>query len=250
MKLFKNRTDPRFTAFDTVFLSACLLMFIFGGAWLLMAGHEVTFMPSFYGWMLYFIGAIILGKKAREKGVIHTVMNIIRTAGIALILSGIMLAVILLGFEKVPLLYPVKRYIFTNGVRNIEDELLPRSMPPLTQKGGYYFRTEGSFPAQDYRPYAYLFIYTDEPALKNYEQMMSQNISYTKTDAVFVKNTDTYALCPDALPHHVYDRLLSSGIQTGALSDAVLWMGDDGSMWNSYSGAMIDYKDDLLVVWR
>ena len=111
--------------------------------------------------------------------------------------------------------------------------------------------------AQDYRPYCYLFIHTDEKALKEYESVISLNSSYTytqnenRTDELYQKYAEEkWRLnCPKKLPMHVYERLYKVANITDNLDNAIMNTGDDASMWNPSSGAMLNYETGLLAIW-
>ena len=107
---------------------------------------------------------------------------------------------------------------------------------------------------RDYRPYAYLVIHTDTDYLKQYEQFINAEPSYTAVPAEFSEpeedGTTVYADCPTKLPQHVYDNMIKNAQVHDDLTNAVIWVGNDSSTWNSYSGAMICYDSGLLVIWR
>ena len=48
---------------------------------------------------------------------------------------------------------------------------------------------------------------------------------------------------------HVYERLYKVANITDNLDNAIIYTGDNASMWNSYSGAMLNYETGLLAIW-
>ena len=99
-------------------------------------------------------------------------------------------------------------------------------------------------------------------SLKEYESVISLNSSYTytrnenRTDELYQKYAEEYPEeekwrlnCPTKLPMHVYERLYKVANITDNLDNAIIYTGDDASMWNSYSGAMLNYETGLLAIW-
>ncbi|MCI5816040.1 hypothetical protein [Ruminococcus sp.] len=88
------------------------------------------------------------------------------------------------GFTRNQLLYPVKRAVYIHGVYGDNGayyaQLLPETLPEACSD--YSFRTQGSFPAQDYHPSSFLTFYTDTATLEAYarfyEQLDCQRLVY------------------------------------------------------------------------
>lgn len=226
--------------------------FVFGGIIVLMYTAGIMLKLGFPA-MVICLGVVPLcfnlyAKTRKFKWLLHTA----RTAGIAL-LAGIVLApVVCIHFERVPLLYPVKRLVFTQGVssRPIGNVILPYWLP--AQYTDYYFYTEPSLVAQDYTPVAYLFLHTDEATLRTYEEKLrgsahlerKENCAYTPE-----KLEQNESLLYQNLPRFVYYKLTDIAGITDDLSHAIVYQSDNGYTWYVGSGTLINYETGLLVVW-
>lgn len=179
-----------------------------------------------------------------------------RAAAYALIAVMLLSPVVCICFQHTPLMYPVKRLVFTKGVRKpeITDTLLPFLLP--ARHDDYFFRTEPSMIAQDYTPFAYLAIHTDAETLRAYEAGLTgnshlerrENPKYTKDDPEGVSLNDD-AINAGYLPMFVYQYIKRGTNLTDDLTHAVIYQGDNSGTWHCGSGALINYETGLLIVW-
>lgn len=256
----KVHVYKRFSTVDSLIIVIYAALFILGGVFFLVYTMGVSFPMAFGGWFVYLLGVFLFYKKTYFNFRYNKFLWLARIVGLTLMISAYLSLVICFNFENNKLMYPVKRFIYANGVKSSVDKMLPKFL--YENVSDYYFRTEGCIPAQDYRPYCYLFIHTDEKALKEYESVISLNSSYTytrnenRTDELYQKYAEEYPEeekwrlnCPKKLPMHVYERLYKVANITDNLDNAIIYTGDNASMWNSYSGAMLNYETGLLAIW-
>lgn len=238
----KTHVYKRFSTVDSLIIAVYATLFIIGGAFFLVYTIGVSFSMAFWGWMIYFVGVFLFHKKTYFNFIYNKFLWLARIVGLTLMISAYLSPIICLNFENSKLMYPIKRFIYANGVKLSVDKMLPKSL--YENVSDYYFRTEGCMLAQDYRPYCYLFIHTDEKALKEYESVILLNSSYTytqnekRTDESYPKDAEGYPEeekwrlnCPKKLPMHVYERLYKVANITDNLDNAIIYTGDDASMW-------------------
>ncbi|MBP5581456.1 MAG: hypothetical protein J6X85_06690 [Ruminococcus sp.] len=253
-----RKRAPLMSKADVIILAVYAFAFMFlGGVTFLWFVDDLSFTPAFLGWFLYLIGVCVLYRRSRENVTLKRILIFIRAAAVILMIGAYTMPVICTNYSKSSFMYPLKRYIFINGVNETAGDLLPEKLPEGVTV--YYFRTEPRIMfAQDYTPYAYLVLHTsDKSYLKSYEAMISDNSSYTRSVCDLeaerkergkdkYSGEDTYLNGrPEKLPLHVYDRMYQDAYIRDDLDGSVIFCG-----WNSYTGALINYNTGLLVIWR
>lgn len=246
---------------DTIIQTIYILMFFIGGCFFIAWTAGISFALSVAGFLIYFFGVLIFFSSAAKSIIAKRLLWISRITGLFLMILAYCAPIICINFKTQSFMYPVKRFVYVYGVKPAAKDILPVFLSESPED--YYFRTEGSFPAQDYRPYSYLIFHTSEQALAEYENKLSQNSEYTKKmiqpksdeeyDELVKKYSeeDTYmAYCPEELPRHVYNWLVKGAGITENLNNAVIYGHNSNSDWNLYSGALLNYETGLIVIWR
>lgn len=104
------------------------------------------------------------------------VLHISRVIAILCCIVYYLPPVLMLRFQRVKPLYPVKRFLYTKGVfsssSEIYDALLPKSLPAGCTD--FYYRAYGCVIAQDYHPSSYLYFRTDPETAAEYETYYQQ----------------------------------------------------------------------------
>lgn len=179
----------------------------------------------------------------RFRKTVITMRVIAVTALIAAIVSPIMV----MKFDKTKLLYPVKRFCYSYGVYGgNKNKVLPLFLPKKCNN--YMFITQGSFPAQDYHPSAYLAFHTDSETLKEYENHFDlldsaeHKVTHMPDKENYI-NDDSWLKCPEELPRHVFQRLEHEHIHN--FEKAIIYVVP--SYYNK--GCMLDYDSGLAVFW-
>ncbi len=193
--------------------------------------------------------------KSNPKG--KLLVSCLRT--LAILCTIIFLAVpsINMFFNEVKWMYPVKKYVYANGVSSRErcEQILPKLLPSDCED--YVMITQGSMVAQDYHPSLYLMFHTDEETMRKYELHM-ESLAETKRhestppdpyDPEYIYYTDPDPFydsvrCPKEFPMHVYSRVRRAGF-TDSLDYAVIYEIPD--YYNK--GCMLNYETGLVVFW-
>ena len=118
-------------------------------------------------------GNLIFGvvhKLLKHKENLKPLLYVLRGAVICLTIAFYMPTALLLGFDRVKLLYPLKRLDYTRSVygenSTYYERILPEQLPKVCED--YSFRTQGSMIAQDYHPTSWLCFTTDKETLDAY----------------------------------------------------------------------------------
>ncbi|WP_028520487.1 hypothetical protein [Ruminococcus flavefaciens] len=235
-----------------------VLFFFLGGCFLLFAANGITAIL-----LLPFLAAnfflVILFRKNRKDGTFRAPLIIVRI--ITILFAVIIFAAPILGvsFKNNKLFYPVKRAIFGYGIRSdIEwKKILPKHLPDNCDE--YFFRTEMSFPAQDYHPYAYLIFRTDDQQIKEYiieaenkglehiknEKTFSEHIFENKTDIELYEQDIDYHVTVNSdylsIPRHVFI-WLSDEQKLELSTEAVVFV-------NGSYGCAFDESSGLCLFW-
>ena len=223
---------------DTIIQTIYILMFFIGGCFFIAWTAGIFFALSVAGFLIYFFGVLIFFSSAAKSIIAKRLLWISRITGLFLMILAYCAPIICINFKTQSFMYPVKRIVYVYGVKPAAKDILPVFLSESPED--YYFRTEGSFPAQDYRPYSYLIFHTSEQALAEYQ------------NAIYVNpKNDTYmAYWPEELPRHVYNWLVKGAGITENLNNAVIYGHNSNSDWNLYSGALLNYETGLIVIWR
>ena len=199
---------------------------------------------------IYVLSALLLYRRSLEKKWLKALHWSARILGVLLMLAAFYLpANIGRHFERNPSMYSAKRYIYIEGVKDGRDAgLLPHELPENITD--YYFSTMSEMPmAQDYRPYAYLVFHGREELLCSLEAELSQKSGYEPAETKMPEEAGAVRK-PEALPMHVFDKLLESAGINEDLSRAVIYLGNDSDRLNSASGALLSYDTGLVVIWQ
>lgn len=191
-----------------------------------------------------------LCRRVRKTGKHRRLLNLMRAVGISLLAVIVLAPVVNLGFSRTPLLYPAKRLVFTQGVRNpkIARVILPYLLP--RHHADYYFRTDSALHGPDsfvYTAGAYLFLHTDEKTLRRCEASLQdcEQLERLENSAYPAETSaENESLQYRYLPRFVYARMTGRAGMTDDLSHAVVYLADTGS-----SGVLINYETGLLIVW-
>lgn len=197
---------------------------------------------------------------ARRKGC-RWLLYTFRILAVCMLTALLLSPVVCRGFEREPRLYEVKRFIFTHGVRNPESSkyVMPYHLPD--KHDDYWFRTESGAIAQDYTPFAFLFIRTDTETLRACEKKLAavpdmekkQNIRYTQEELEAMPEDERleweYKAAYQNLPLFIYEMMTQGAKIQDDLSEAVVYMGGSGGSWHCGSGALINYETGLLIAW-
>ncbi|MBR4200785.1 MAG: hypothetical protein IKQ91_05860 [Oscillospiraceae bacterium] len=194
----------------------------------------------------------LCARTGRHKLLLH----IVRTLGITLFAAVWLVPLICIRFDRVPLLYPVKHFVFQCGVKAYpyRGTILPAFLPK--KHDDYVFRTEPGMVAQDYHPYEYLFIHTDAETLRAFEQKLSgdpdcerqENRSYSPEEVQEmlengeIRSADWAAY--QNIPQWVYESIRNGADINDDLTYAVVYRSEGGSF-----GAVLNYETGLLVIW-
>lgn len=114
----------------------------------------------------------IVSKTVSRLGKGRPVLYLHRAAAICSLPAVFLPMVLLTGFDQVKPLYPVKRFVYIQGVYGMNSEsyekLLPMWLPEVCED--YSYRAQGSMIAQDYHPTSWLRFTTDSATLDSYAQ--------------------------------------------------------------------------------
>ncbi|MBR2284091.1 MAG: hypothetical protein IJ874_06690 [Ruminococcus sp.] len=206
---------------------------------------QILFIP----WLLSNLILAGLYRKWRETGFRYRRVVIARIAAVLLTLGIYVSPFICAFFNDVRLMYPVKKIVYEYGVYGLDYPEKCRVMLPETVPhdcDDYMMRTYGCLPAQDYRPYAYVWFHTDTAHLDEYAERVSaagaERIHNTEKDPAdyFYGEDDVRLLIPDGLPWWVYELLCRH------LSDDL----DGSEVYNYQSGGcLFNYSTGLAVFW-
>lgn len=251
-----------YSKFDKVVITLSLGVFILGGGmfWLI-ATSGISFPLFLYGIAIYVLGCVIFYIRSQHNLVCKRILIAIRIIGISMILIAYSCPLICINFTENSKMYPVKKFIYIHGVKDDSDGILPDFL--YSDISDYYFRTEVSFPAQDYKPCAYLAFHTSSENLKKYEEKLRENPDYKYSKNVpldeeeyqaelekYEENYKWTAGCPEKMPQYVYQRLYESAGITDNLDNSVLYVLKNTKASKSYSGALINHETGLIVIWR
>lgn len=188
-----------------------------------------------------------------KTGKLKPLLQVLRGICIALMAASAAAVICCLNFQRTPLMYHAKCWVFTHGVRETgmaRNGILPEHLPDNISD--YYFRTEPCMPAQDYTPCAYLFLHTDRQTLEQYAAKLD---AYQGISRIETAPPEDYEPAPDELykpadfPGFVFSQFTSAGF-TDDLSHAVVYFPSArAGQWFIGSGALINYETGLFAVW-
>ncbi|MDE6425345.1 MAG: hypothetical protein K2K89_04300 [Ruminococcus sp.] len=226
-------------------LNVLICFFLFFGIIYFGTASGITFRLFFVGFWVNFVLALIY-KFYQKNGSFKKTVIILRVIAVTVLLMGILAPFTLMKFRHTKLIYPVKRFCYGYGVysERFNKDILPESLPKKCDD--YMFITQGSFPAQDYHPSAYLAFHTDSETLKKYEEHFNsvydaeRHTAHMPDKEKYVAYDDLWLKCPEELPQHVFQRLGSEHIHD--FEKAIIYT-------HYGKGCMLDYNSGLAVFW-
>ena len=239
----KFDADRSFHALNTL-----IGFLLFLGIMFFVCASAITFMLFFIGFWVNFVLTLIY-RVYKKDGRFRKAVIILRSVAVTILLLGILAPLTLMNFRNTKLMYPVKRFCYGYGVysTNFNNNILPSFLPKKCDD--YMFITQGSFPAQDYHPSAYLAFHTNTETLKKYEEHFSSlndaelKITHMPDKEKYVAYDDSWLKRPEELPQHVFQRLEPEHIHNFAM--AIIYIVP--AYYNK--GCMLDYNSGLAVFW-
>lgn len=203
--------------------------------------------------VLFFIGIIVNLVLALSYGIYknhnrcRTAVIVLRAVSITILVLAVLAPMIMMKFQNNKFIYPVKRFCYNYGNYSmVKNNILPSGLPEKCDD--YLFITQGSFPAQDYHPSAYLIFHTDSETLSEYENHFDSLYNAERKvthmpDKKDYDDDDSRLKCPKELPQHVFYRLEPEHIHN--FEDSIIY-----TVHSYYGkGCMLDYKSGLAVFW-
>ena len=194
---------------------------------------------------------LLLGKVHQiyiEKDKLQSLLLPLRVIAVASVILFYLPCLILTGSTANKMLYPVKRYLYTEGV-SAYGSVLPKTLPK--QCDGYFFFTQVQAVAQDYHPSSYLAFYTDTATM----QMYADSFGGTKTETqsleefneadreiIISHSPADYPNCPVEIPGHVISMIKP----TEDLHGAVIYTRQDTYY---HRGLILDYDSGYVIFW-
>lgn len=186
----------------------------------------------------------------KEHGKPKQRLKIARVIGIGALVAAYAVPALLLAGNNEPLLYPVKKQLFTAVVQHwYNTDILPDKLPKAYEK--YCFCTRPSFLSPDPTQNKWLFLETDAEYLEKYETMLktipdlerSENHPFTEEEQKEAEENGNYQLaCYQNVPQRVWYELRTTGFPDD-LSRAVVYQNDD-------CGAVLCRETGLLMIWN
>lgn len=203
---------------------------------------------------LFFIGFIVnfalalIYEKYMLYGRFRKAVIVLRSVAVTVLALAVLAPVMLMKFDRNKIVYPVKRFCYSYGNYGvIDNNILPSFLPKKCDD--YMFITQGSFPAQDYHPSAYLVFHTDSGTLNKYENYFDSlnnaelKVTHMPDKEDYMDNDDLRLKCPEELPMHVFQRLKPEHIHD--FEKAIIY-----KIPAYYGkGCMLDYDSGLAVFW-
>ena len=72
---------------------------------------------------------------------------------------------------------------------------------------------------------------------------------YELAETKMPENPDSLSK-PEALPKNVFEKMINDAEVQEDLSNALIYLGNDGGMWNPPTGALLNYQTGLIVIWQ
>lgn len=222
-----------------------------GGCFLLIFAYNLTF---YMVWADIFINIFLVFfyRIWLKKGKFRKTVIALRFTAVFAVLITFAIPLSLINFTYSKAMYKVKKFVYCNGVYSDYDIYLPEKLPKVCND--YKFFTQGSFPAQDYHPSAYLIFHTDTETMQRLENSYkslkdAELIEIEQLDIGEYKREygDRYEEYlpeyPKQFPGHVYCRLDDKHIDD--FFDVVIY-----EIPSYYSkGCIFDYSSGLVVYW-
>lgn len=228
-------------------LNVLIGFFLFMGIIWFVCTITLSITLFFIGFIINFVLALIY-KKYMLYGRFRKTVIVLRTVAVTVLVLAVLAPIMLMKFNRNKIVYPVKRFCYSYGNYGvIDNHILPSFLPKKCDD--YMFITQGSFPAQDYHPSAYLAFHTDSETLKKYENhfdSLNDSKRYTAhiPDPEEKQFSDEIMLkCPEELPRHVFGQLQPEHIHD--FEKAIIY-----TVPSYYGkGCMLDYNSGLAVFW-
>lgn len=228
-------------------LNVLIGFFLFMGIIWFVCTITLSIMLFFIGFIVNFALALIY-KKYMLYGRFRKAVIVLRTVAVTVLVLAVLAPIMLMKFDRNKIVYPVKRFCYSYGNYGvIDNNILPSFLPKKCDD--YMFITQGSFPAQDYHPSAYLAFHTDSETLKKYENHFDSlnnaelKVTHMPDKEKSMGGDDSWSKCPEELPRHVFQQLQSEHIHD--FEKAIIY-----TVPSYYGkGCMLDYDSGLAVFW-
>ncbi len=178
---------------------------------------------------------------------LHSFLFPLRVIAIACVIL-FYLPVVIMNMNQQKWLYPVKRWLYAEGVSSYGD-VLPKTLPEQCEN--YFFSAQMAAIAQDYHPSSYLAFYTDTATMQSYADSFGGTKTETQSleglveaDREYVASNShsDYPNCPAEIPGFVISRVKP----TEDLHGAVMYTRNDG---NYSKGLILDYDSGYVIFW-
>lgn len=242
----KNSTDTKHSTLSSINVLIVFMAMPFGLMFVMYTSGIANILIEVGFWVN--IVLVLFYKIYKKYGRFRKTVILLRTTAIIIFVSGLLAPVMLMKFDKNKIVYPVKRFCYSYGNYGvIDNNILPSFLPKKCDD--YMFITQGSFPAQDYHPSAYLAFHTDSGTLKKYENHFDSlnnaelKVTHMPDKEDYMNNDDLRLKCPEELPMHVFQRLKTEHIHD--FEKAIIY-----TVPAYYGkGCMLDYNSGLAVFW-
>lgn len=223
-----------------------------GGCFLLIFAYNLT-VPMVWANIFINIFLVFFYRIWLKKGKFRKTVIALRFTAVFAVLITVAIPLSLVNFTYNKAMYQVKKFIYCNGVYSGGmNEFLPEKLPKVCND--YKFFTQGSFPAQDYHPSAYLIFHTDAETMQRLENSYKslKDVKLTEIEQLDIgeykrEYGDRYEeylpKYPKQFPGHVYCRLDDKHIDD--FFDAVIY--EIPSYYDK--GCVFDYSSGLVVYW-
>lgn len=220
---------------------------MFGGVFLLGYTSRITSVLFDIGLPVNIV-LVLFYRIYKKYGRFRKTVILLRTTAIIIFVLGLLAPVVLLNFKHTKSMYPIKRFCYSYGNYGvIDNNILPSFLPKKCDD--YMFITQGSFPAQDYHPSAYLAFHTDSETLKKYENHFDSlnnaelKVTHMPDKEKSMGGDDSWSKCPEELSRHVFWTLQPEHIHD--FKNAIIY-----TVPSYYGkGCMLDYDSGLAVFW-
>ena len=199
-------------------------------------------------WFAMLIGSILLVIAYRiwkKHGRGRVLVAVLRPLVIAVTAAYLLAPWVLICGGYVKWMYPVKRFVYANGVNSKEfcDEILPQKLPKTCTDYKYF--TQGQFPAQDYHPSMFLRFRTDTETMHQYaEQYRVKGFEPVELTPVELdENGEPYRQNGYLAPREIPAYALSFFDVTDDLRNAEVYY------YDNHRGMALNYETGLVLYW-
>ena len=251
---------------STLFLILFFISNIIFPCWALLplivtfATFGITFIFGFIAFIAL-VFAIVFHRKYKSKGKFKIGFTVSTIVSICCVFIVFVSPWICINFEKNKLIYPIKKSVYSIGVRLDSVGHFPFLLPKECEN--YHFKTETCIHHPDYTEYAYLSFYTNNDGIAKLEEKCREKGGYTTeaemTYSEYIADLEfTESELNDKelmlsykceylkrlkFPKHVFWQL--SDKKQDILDETLVVYNFD----NSRHGYAFDYDSGLVVVW-